>query len=344
MLIGSLLIAAQLGTAMVVQTGSPDAMCPDLSQTREAITKRLGTLEVDNSGWILRYTIGHSPDSRAGDFVRLELWDPQGTRRLERDLPLRSGSCSTMAQAIAVVVDRFFRSLAQQELAPSEAAPPEKKSAGAPRKPDSGDSLGLPGPTRGSQESERDLQRSSATLQGTPVVALPSEPQSRVRLGLLGTYLVESFGFQFTLEAPLGAGIELGFSTAVPVGSRSEIVEGRPVSLHSYSQRVWLTLGTSSHGYWFDAGPELLTVIEHADGRDLVGGQSATRVIPGAGASLGGGVHVTARFGFGLRAGLDLTHPPFARQFVVTTTQGTEEVLAAPWFRASAGAGVFFSF
>jgi hypothetical protein len=341
---GPLLIAAQLGAALVVQTDAPDAMCPDLTQTREAVAKRLGTLAVDNSGWVVHYTIGHSPDVRTGDFVRLELWDPQGTRRLERDLPLRSGSCSTMAQAIAVVVDRFFRSLAQQESSLSEAAPAEKANADASRTADEGHPLRPLEPADSPREGERELERPSSAPQRAFVPAPASEPVSGVNLGVLGSYLVESFGVQVTLEAPLGNRIHLGFSTVVPFNGPSKTVEGRSISLRSYPQRVWLAVGNSSSRYWFDAGPELFTVIERADGGDLIGGQSATRVIPGLGVSLGGGARLTARVGFGLRAGVDVTHPPLARQFMVTTEQGAEEVFAAPRFRASAGAGVFFWF
>jgi len=219
-----------------------------------------------------------------------------------------------------------------------------KASASAPRTPDRGDSLRPPGTTDGSREGESELERTSSAPQRTLVPVPASEPQRGVNLGLLGSHLGQSFGVQVTLEVPLGNGVQLGFSTAIPVDGRSETVEGRSVSLRSYSQRVWLAVGSSSSSYWFDAGPEVLTVIEQADGSNLFGGESATRIIPGLGASLGGGAHVTARFGFGLRAGVDVTDPPLARHFMVTTAQGTEEVLAAPRFRASAGAGIFFWF
>ncbi len=338
---GPLFIVAQLGAALVVQTGSPDAMCPDLTQTREAITNRLGTLEADDSGWVVRYTIGHSPGSRAADFVRVELWDPQGTRRLERDLPLRGGSCSTMAQAIAVVVDRFFRSLGQRAAHTSDAAPPESPSVGASQTPNGGDALPPPAPPLRMRASEHP----SSVARRAPMAVPASKPHRVVKLGWLGSYLVEASGVQITLEAPLGEQIYLGFSTAVPISGPRETIDGRSVSLRSYSQRVWLALGSLlSSRYWFDAGPELLAVVEQADGSDLVGGQSATRVIPGLGVTLGGGALFTARLGFGLRVGADVTHPPLARQFVVTANQGTREVLEPPRFRASAGAGIFFWF
>lgn len=100
-----------LSPGLSIETGSPDALCPEQEATRAAIESRLGVIGVDGrAGWTARYTMWHAPD-KDRDFVRLEVTDPSGARRLERDLPLAGESCSTMANVIALVLDRYFREL-----------------------------------------------------------------------------------------------------------------------------------------------------------------------------------------------------------------------------------------
>ena len=120
--------AAPLASGLVIESGSPDALCPDLATTRQVIYNRLGTLalESEQRGWVARYTVGHAPATQ-GDFIRLLLIDPAGTERLVRDLPSAGASCATLSQAIALVVERYFRELApgEEPPAPTPAPPPE---------------------------------------------------------------------------------------------------------------------------------------------------------------------------------------------------------------------------
>lgn len=128
---------------ITVETGSPDALCPDLATTRAAVERRLGQLVVDDgSTFTARYTIGHAPSGTPRDFVRLELFGPDGNVQLARDLPLDGESCSTMADVIALVLDRHFRALLGREPAPEPplaaepAAPPLAATPTPSRAPD----------------------------------------------------------------------------------------------------------------------------------------------------------------------------------------------------------------
>lgn len=138
--------ALALASRLIVETGSPDALCPDVAGTEQAILARLGELEVNGAAnWRVRYTIGHAPDDASGDFIRLEIRDPKGERRLRRDLPMAGESCSTIKQVIALIVDRFFRAmvghpepeaparpLAEEPAADTPAAPAEKRALAQP--------------------------------------------------------------------------------------------------------------------------------------------------------------------------------------------------------------------
>lgn len=121
-LLSSALARAEETSGFTLETGTPDALCPALEVTREAVTRRLGSLVVDGrKGWRARYTIGHAPFGSPRDFVRLELFNPEGTGELVRDLPIEGESCRTMAEVIALVLDRYFRGLVADDPRPVEA-------------------------------------------------------------------------------------------------------------------------------------------------------------------------------------------------------------------------------
>jgi hypothetical protein len=105
---------AEESSGFTLETGSPDALCPALEVAREAVSRRLGALVVEGR-WRARYTIAHAPSGTPGDFVRLELFNPDGRAELVRDLPIEGESCRTMAEVIALVLDRYFRGLITHE-------------------------------------------------------------------------------------------------------------------------------------------------------------------------------------------------------------------------------------
>src|SRR6266700_5807862 len=107
-----------------VDTSTPDALCPDLGQVREAAQARLGDIEAEGA-WRASYALIHRPDRREdGDVVRLELRDPGGRLRLQRDLPRAGESCAALAQALVVVLDSYFRHPTEEPLAAPKPAPP----------------------------------------------------------------------------------------------------------------------------------------------------------------------------------------------------------------------------
>lgn len=123
---------AEEPSGFTLETGSPDALCPALEVAREAVTRRLGALVVEGR-WRARYTIAHVP-SGTGDFVRLELFNPEGRAELVRDLPIEGESCRTMAEVIALVLDRYFRGLVTHER-PTESPTPAPVERASPVEP-----------------------------------------------------------------------------------------------------------------------------------------------------------------------------------------------------------------
>lgn len=114
--------AAESG--LQIETGSPDALCPELESTRAAVRRRLGELVVPGDGvFVAHYTIGHALAGSPRDFVRLELKAADGAVVLERELPLEGESCGTMSEVIALVLDRYFRALIGGDAPPPAAQP-----------------------------------------------------------------------------------------------------------------------------------------------------------------------------------------------------------------------------
>src|SRR4051812_14799589 len=90
-----------LGAAgLSVDSLSPDALCPPLEETRQAVAARLGSVELEGT-WHATYVLAHRTQ---GDFVSLSLRDPDDVLRLERELPVQGGSCATLSRVIALVL------------------------------------------------------------------------------------------------------------------------------------------------------------------------------------------------------------------------------------------------
>ena len=225
---------------LAVETDTPDALCPDLASTRDAIRSRLGTLSLDSGqeGWSLRYSVVHAPGAD-GDFVRLELKDSTGTTRLLRDLPREGAACATLSRAIALVVERYFRELSPGEETPEPAPPEAEPSAPAPLPP-------------------------AAAPSASPLLA------PRFALGVSGGYISSPAGA--LVAAHLGAWamspLHLELSLLAPLSSRVERVNGSELGLRSYSAAFAVGLGVRRASWDAFAGPQarLTLQLPRADG------------------------------------------------------------------------------
>ena len=277
LLVSTLMLAATARAqpaeqGLVVETGSPDALCPDLRMTREAIQSRLGTLALDGDqhGWTARYTAGHAPGS-TGDFVRIELFDPSGTRRLVRDLPRAGESCATLSQAIALVVERYFR-----ELAPAPASEPA--------------TADLPPPN--------------------PLVSVPAAPERvgpRLGVGLAFGFYSAQPGAVAGLQVGywLAPSLHIELALSADLAAHSEQLGSALVELRSFPAELAVGVGQRWRTLEFFAGPELRVTLEDARGVAL----RSFRPTPGAQVSAGAGIGLdwwpTGVLGLSLRASGD---------------------------------------
>lgn len=308
-----------------LETGSPDALCPDLALTREAVRRRLGELVVPSgSGWRARYTIGHAPEGTPRDFVRLELFAPDGSRALERELPLEGESCSTMAEVIALVLDSHFRTLRVHEPAPATPAR-------------AGEAEPTPSPSR-------PLAAEPAPVTGvaSPAAGVTSPPE---RLGFLGAELGASLargptvGGHALLE--LWPRLYAGGALLLPLLEEKErLPEGGEVSARGLEARVHLGWGPRWGPLRTYLGPGVRLKVQRGKGDGLPRDEAGYRAVWAAGIEAGVLWQLSARATFTFAGTLDAPLTALGGEFNVDDT----EVLKPEPLSAWLGIGVGFGF
>jgi hypothetical protein len=261
---------AEESSGFTLETGSPDALCPALEVAREAVSRRLGALVVEGR-WRARYTIAHAPSGTPGDFVRLELFNPEGRAELVRDLPIEGESCRTMAEVIALVLDRYFRGLVTHE-PQTESAPPTPVERASTVEPPLGPAP-APAPTpetpRGGVVPRLVLERRLALEYAV------SHPLAAPWLGLRGSGALGPH-----LELMLGIRVALApFQESAPRGAS---VEARPVVARAgMAWRLALPPGL------VHLGPVVQVSVEQATTQGLVSQNDHIRARSSAGLEAG---------------------------------------------------------
>ncbi|MES1182863.1 MAG: hypothetical protein ABUL60_03555 [Myxococcales bacterium] len=101
--------------ALEIATSTPDALCPPLEEAESAIKARVGEVEGD---YHAEFALVRASDGRQV----LELSLREGSKLvLERELPLTGMGCQDAAQAIALVLERYFDAVEKPE--PTESNP-----------------------------------------------------------------------------------------------------------------------------------------------------------------------------------------------------------------------------
>jgi hypothetical protein len=286
-----------------VETGTPAALCPDIGAVRRAVRERLS---VEGGGkWLASYDLVHRPDAQAGDVVRVELRDPTGRLRLRRDLPRSGESCVALAQAVALVLESFFRAAAAPPVVESTAAP-----APAPARPAA---LGW-GPGL-------DVRGAWAVGPSGPAVAV----DAWYGPGAASPWAFGVEGVWMATEQRLT--IDLGVSGQATATARSTLFRGWVARRLRVAAPVELLLG-----------PEVVVGIDRIHPTGVPNGTSNVRAAPGAGARAQLRLQLAARVGLSLVAAFDVTPPALAGRFEIDGLAG--EIFPVPTIRLFVGAGL----
>lgn len=273
-------VLALASAGLNVESLSPDSLCPPQEETQRAVAARLGRVELEGT-WRATYVLVHRT---RGDFVTLKLFDPSDTLKLERQLPVQSGSCAALSEIIALVLERFF--LRPDELAepaapvaPSPAAPPERP---APEPVVTNEAVGVNvKPVAPSPEP--------VAPPVTPPVALESAPVARKTWAS-----VELWASSAWLAPSLRLARDFGGSYRLSLGGGFDLSQHRASAFEGSATVRRLPLSLSGSALWqlddalrVRGSVELLSVLELAETRDLAKSGSGRRLVPGLGARLG---------------------------------------------------------
>lgn len=317
---------------LVVETGSPDALCPELASTRAAVDRRLGAVSVPGGSFRARYTIGHAPVGSPRDFVRLELFGPEGALRLVRDLPLEGESCSTMAEVIALVLDRYFRALLAGEPAPAptEAPAPPADTAPPPAElpptsPAPVAATPAPPPAREPDASERDEGPGRLRLLAVEAAfRSPAQPAIGPRAM-----------WELWPDIYLGTALHLGLTTTSQSLEGSGRVSSRDLMWRAYAG--WGPRLGPVHTY---IGPGIRFGLSRGSGQGLSQSNSGIRALSAAGLDFGAIWVTEDRWSFSASGALDLLLAGQSGKFFIEL----EEVLKPDPFSAWFGMAVGYAF
>jgi hypothetical protein len=262
-----------LGAGLSVESSSPDALCPPPEETRRAVAARLGGVELDGT-WRASYGLVHRTE---GDFVSLQLFDPGGVLRLERQLPVTTGSCAALSGVIALVLERFFlkpeASGAQEEEAPTTTPSTPGERASAP-------ATATPAPVRAPQPSR--------AVDAAPQPATSPRPRFRVGAELWAAtgWLAPTLHVDRRVFGPyrvaLSAGFDLQSHQTAAFDDQGTIKLQRAPFALTVMRDFSLMPALS-----FSAGVDLFGMLEGAQTTGLVKSDDGLRVVPGIGARLG---------------------------------------------------------
>ena len=264
---------------LMVDTPSPDALCPPLEQTRSIIESRLGTIELEGT-WRATYVLVHR---ERGDLVLLKLRDPSGQVRLEREFAADEGTCVTLAQVIALVLERYF-------LRPEAGVQGSTPDADILKDPNGALKRKLVEPTLVAPEPKRQV-----TIPAEGVASsLPTAPATLARadsgvnywlaasLWVSSAWVAPSIGVGLRLDRHWGFGLMGGYDFSSHAQRISEgwgMSNRVPVALQVRRQLV-------SGALRLDLGAELLGLYEHVHTEALAENGSGSRLVQGAGLRL----------------------------------------------------------
>jgi hypothetical protein len=270
----------QLEQGISIDTDSPDAHCPNLHQTREAVSARLGAVE--GAGFHARYTIVHERGEVPKDFVLLELTAPDGEVRLRRRLPVGE-SCASVAEAIALVLDQYFRAVVPADEADesaSRAAAPPPQEAGV---------VAAPAETA----SQSDAAGTSDSRAPTP----QSAPSWLVMADVAAVSFPETVAPGLRLQLLPSPSWHAGLGLVAPLGERSEeLLAGGTAKSRAFELNLHAGFGPDLGAVRPYVGPTLFMVFERGYSTPPLESTTQHRVLGGAAGEVGLDVRIGGRF------------------------------------------------
>jgi hypothetical protein len=297
--------------ALDVTTSTPDALCPPIEEARAAIQARVGEIRGD---YHVEFALVRGIDGRQV----LELRVREAQRQvLARELPLDGAGCQDAAQAIALVLERYFDAVER----PVVVANPEPIPVSTDEQPS----------------------------QNSPPIAAPEAPESP-QTSVWRAWRARA-GFIYDLELGVGASLGLvrfpeafrltprvqlavALDVAPFLSKLEESVREQEISAFSVQTALSIPLVWHFEPWSASFGPWAQLRIQRAEAASLTHQQPAYRVLPGVGAVTQLAWSPASRWtlGLGVAAGAQATNA--TSRFVLRTTDDDPRPVLVPesWF------------
>jgi len=307
--------------ALDLTTSTPDALCPPLEEARAAVKARVGEVRGE---FHAEFGLIRRDDGRQA----LELVLREGAAPvLRRELPLDEAGCDDAAQAIALVLERYFDTL---EAPPPEAAP---KLESVPATTDRPPSQVVAVPPRSPSRPAAGDDVSSSRADG-------SKKSLKMRAGLLydrelklaPTVGVTVFPRAFELSARLRIGAALDVTPFFP--RRAQTIREQALSLATLQVAVSVPVTLELAPWALSFGPWAQFRFQRADAPSDLHGSTEYRTLPGLGAFAQVAFDLSPRWSLsaGLGGGAQFTGS--APRFVLQRDNGERNAVLVPesWF------------
>jgi hypothetical protein len=304
--------------ALDLTTRTPDALCPPLEEARAAVKARVGEVRGD---YHAEFALIRADDGQQ----KLDLSLREGRDEvLRRELALDAAGCQDAAQAIALVLERYFDAI-EQPTQPASSADlelvPERHTT----------TIVGPGATTIVGPTTRDTAPPAKAAARTYDVGAHAGLLYDHELGLAGTFGATLYPLALHVlpNLSLGVGVELS-----PFFQReTEVVREQEILAFSVQGAVYLPLTWARAPFRASLGPWAQLRLQRADAPTLQHEQVAYRTVPGFGglAQLGFTLSPSWSLLAGGAAGSQLRSA--ASRFVLQRTTGQNEVLVPDaWF------------
>ena len=308
MVAGATTTAAAAVPAIAVIAARPGA-CPDAPSVERSLARLSAGGAAAPTGWTLALEPGEpAPAPSGAPPLRVVLRDPAGAPALERALPPGAASCEAAAEAVALIVERYFREVAWTAGTPAP-APLEIERAAPP-------------------------PRTSAAVAPGAEPAAPSSPPPTPRLALsAGTALWSRQPAPLAIveaRARVGRRVSVALAAVAPPARRTEALpRGGDVRLEAWPLLVRAAGHAGGGDVTWRAGLDGLVTFERGEApAALADAAPKRRTVLALGASAGAEVAIAPRWRLVVEAAG--YRSVLGRSFVVNGAAGEEARVLEP--------------
>jgi hypothetical protein len=298
--------------ALDITTSTPDALCPPIEEARAAIQARVGEVRGD---YHVEFALVRGVDGR--QVLELKVHEAK-QQVLTRELSLDSAGCDDAAQAIALVLERYFDAVEKPAAAPKPEPIPVRTDEQPSRNSPPTVAAGAP-PVTPSTSRWRAWRVSAGFLYDLELGLAPS----------VGVAVLPK-AFRLTSRLQLAVALDVApFLSALEQTAREQEITAFSVQTALSIPLVW-----HSEAWSASFGPWAQLRFQGAEAESLAHHQRAYRAVPGVGGMLQLAWSPASRWLLGLGVAGGAQSTTATSRFVLRTTDSGPKPVLVPetWF------------